>query len=87
MQLWCCQSPLLTKIEVAALILGLEEATTGLGVHVGTLLHQQLHVVLAAALNGDVQRCLTCIASLSPCSPSHPKRKTPRFHAAPQFGS
>lgn len=49
------QPPLLTKVEVAALILGLEEAPSGLGVHVGSLGHQQLHVVFAAALYSDVQ--------------------------------
>lgn len=47
--------PLLTKVEVASLILGLEEASPGLGMNIGTLGHQELHVVFAAALDGDVQ--------------------------------
>lgn len=46
---------LLTEVEVAALVLGLEEAAARLGVDVGPLGHQELHVVLAAALDGDVQ--------------------------------
>lgn len=46
---------LLTKVEVATLVLGLEEAPSGLGVHVSSLGHQQLHVVLAAPLYGNVQ--------------------------------
>lgn len=50
---------LLTEVEVAALVLGLEEAPSRLGVHVGSLGHQELHIVLAAALDGDVQGGLT----------------------------
>lgn len=46
---------LLTKVEVATLILGLEEAPSGLGVHISSLGHQQLHIVLAAPFNGNVQ--------------------------------
>lgn len=57
-----------TEVEVASLVLGLEEASACLGVHVGPFLHQQLHVVLAAALNGDVQRSL----AWNRCSPSAP---------------
>jgi hypothetical protein len=52
--------PLLTKIEVAALVLGLEEAPAGLGVHVCSQSHQQLHIVLAATLNSNVQSSLAC---------------------------
>lgn len=46
---------LLTKVEVATLILGLEEPPSGLRVHIGSLGHQELHVMLAAPFNGDVQ--------------------------------
>lgn len=47
--------PLLTEVEVATLVLGLEEAAPCLGMDVGSLGHQQLHIVLAAAFDGDVQ--------------------------------
>ena len=47
--------PLLTEVEVAALVLGLEEAAPRLGMDVGSLGHQQLHIVFAAAFDGDVQ--------------------------------
>lgn len=47
--------PLLTEVEVAALVLGLEEAAPRLGMDVGSLGHQQFHVVFAAAFDGDVQ--------------------------------
>lgn len=50
--------PLLTEVEVAALVLGLEEAASCLGVDVSSLGHQQLHVVFAAAFDGDVQGSL-----------------------------
>lgn len=53
--LWC-----LTKIEVAPLVPGLEEASAGLGMNICPFLHQQLHVLLTAPLNGDVERCLAC---------------------------
>lgn len=51
--------PLLTKVEVASLILGLEEAAPGLGVDISSLGHKQLHIVFAASLNGNVQGGLT----------------------------
>lgn len=51
-------SPLLTKVEIASLVLGLEEAPPGLGMDVSSLGHQELHVVFAAALDGDVQGSL-----------------------------
>lgn len=56
------QSPpgVLTKVEVTPLVLGLEEAAPGLRVDVGSLRHEELHVVFAAALDGDVQGGLTC---------------------------
>lgn len=47
--------PLLTEIEIASFILGLEEAPPGLSVDVSTLGHQELHIVFAAALDGNVQ--------------------------------
>lgn len=50
---------LLTEVEVAPLVLGLEEAAPGLSVDVGSLGHEQLHVVFAATLDGDVQGGLT----------------------------
>lgn len=43
-----------TKVEVASLISGLEEASPGLGVNISPLLHQQLHVLLRASLYGNV---------------------------------
>lgn len=49
---------LFTKVKVAPLVSGLEEAAPGLGVDVGSLLHQQLHVLLTAPLYSDVQRRL-----------------------------
>lgn len=60
----CCpvcpspHQPLLTEVEVAALVLGLEEAAPCLGMDVGSLGHQQLHIVFAAAFDGDVQGSL-----------------------------
>lgn len=51
--------PLLTKVEVASLVLGLEEAPPGLGMDVSSLGHQELHIVFAAPLDGDVQGGLT----------------------------
>lgn len=53
------RGPLLTKVEVASLILGLEEAPPGLGMDISSLGHQELHVVFAAAFDGDVQGSLT----------------------------
>lgn len=50
---------LLTKVEVAPLVLRLEEAPPGLSVDVGSLGHEELHVVFTAALDGDVQGSLT----------------------------
>lgn len=50
----------ITKVEVAALISGLEEASSRLGVNISSLLHQQLHILLTASLYSDVQRCLAC---------------------------
>lgn len=47
-----------TKVEVSALVSGLEEASPGLGVDVSSLLHQQLHVLLTASLYRDVERRL-----------------------------
>lgn len=49
----------LTKVEVTPLVLGLEEAPPGLSVDVGSLGHEELHVVFAAALDGNVQGGLT----------------------------
>lgn len=49
---------LFTKVKVAALVFGLEEASPGLGVNVSSLLHQQLHVLLTAPLYSNVQRRL-----------------------------
>lgn len=49
---------LFTKVKVAPLVSGLEEASPGLGVNVSSLLQQQIHVLLAAPLYSDVQRCL-----------------------------
>lgn len=50
---------LLTEVEVASLVLGLEEAPSGLSMDVGSLGHEQLHVMFAAALDGDVEGGLT----------------------------
>lgn len=50
---------LLTKVEVAPLVFGLEEAPPGLSVDVGSLGYKELHVVFTAALDGDVQGSLT----------------------------
>lgn len=49
---------LFTKVKIAPLVSGLEEASPGLGVNVRSLLHQQLHVLLAAPLYSNVQRRL-----------------------------
>lgn len=49
---------LFTKVKVAPLVSGLEEASPGLGVNVSSLLHQQLHVLLTAPLYSNVQRRL-----------------------------
>lgn len=48
----------LTEVEVAALIFGLEEATPRLGVDVSSVLHQQLDVLLTASLYCNVKCCL-----------------------------
>lgn len=48
-----------TKIKAPACT-PLEELPVGFGLHVGSFLDQQCHVVKAASLDGDVQRCLTC---------------------------
>lgn len=48
-------TPLLTKVEVATLVFGLEETAPCLGVHISPLLHQQLHVVLAPSFDRNVQ--------------------------------
>lgn len=59
--------PLLTKVEVASLVLGLEEAAPGLGMDVGALGHQELHIVFAAPLDGDVQSGLTWGGGVKGC--------------------
>lgn len=48
-----------TEIKIPALVSGLEEASSGLGVNVGFFLHQHLGVVFTPPLDGDVQRRLT----------------------------
>lgn len=48
-----------TKVEVAPLISGLEEAPPRLGMNISSLLHQQLHVLLTASLYSYVQRRLS----------------------------
>lgn len=50
---------LLTEVEVTSLVLGLEEAPPGLSMDVGSLGHEELHIMFAAALNGDVEGSLT----------------------------
>ena len=47
-----------TEVEVSPLVSGLEEASPGLSMNVGSLLHQQLHVLLTASLYSDVERRL-----------------------------
>lgn len=49
----------LTKVEVASLVLGLEEAAPGLSMDISPLGHEELHIMFAAALNGDVEGGLT----------------------------
>lgn len=49
------QERLLTKIETSPLAFLLEELATGPGMHIGTILHQQLHTLQAPLLNGNVQ--------------------------------
>lgn len=48
-----------TKVKIPALVSGLEEAPSGLGVNVGFFLHQHLGVVFTPPLDGDVQGRLT----------------------------
>ena len=48
-----------TEVEVASLIFGLEEASPCLGVNVCSLLHQELHILLTASLDGNVEGRLT----------------------------
>ena len=47
-----------TEVEVAPLVFGLEEASPCLGVNISSLLHQQLDILLAASLYGNVERRL-----------------------------
>lgn len=49
----------ITKVEVAPLIPGLEEASSCLGVNISSHLHQQLHILLTASLYSNMERCLT----------------------------
>lgn len=55
------QERLLTKIETSPLAFLLEEAATGPGVHIGTILHQEPHTLQAPLLNGDVQGTMTSV--------------------------
>lgn len=47
-----------TKVEVTTLVFGLEEASPRLGMNVSSLFHQQLHILLTASFDGNVERCL-----------------------------
>lgn len=49
------QERLLTKIETSRLAFLLEKVAAGPGMHVSTILHQELHTLQAPLLDGDVQ--------------------------------
>lgn len=49
-----------TKVEVAPLISGLEEASSRLGMNISSFLHQQLHILLTASFYSNVERRLAC---------------------------
>ena len=57
--IWNEMTKVITKVEVAPFIFRLKEATSGLGMNVGPVLHQQLHILFTASLYGNVERCLS----------------------------
>lgn len=56
MTLW--PESFITKVEVASLVSGLEEASPRLGVNIRSVLHHELHILLTASLYSNVERRL-----------------------------
>lgn len=50
----------LTEIETSPMV-PLEEVTAGSGIHIGPILHQELHTLQAPFLNGNVQSSVASV--------------------------